>query len=141
MNHSGFILLLPEVTHALHLQKGFKSSGIGRPQTSMGMAQYAVFRSPWNFKDPQVYLPERWLDDNEEYACDKKEALQPFSFGPRNCIGRNLANIEMRLILAKLIWHFDLELMADSMNWPEKQYIYTSWEKIPLKIKLHPVQH
>lgn len=54
----------------------------------MGMAQYAVFRSATNFYDPESYLPERWLGEDERYANDKHEALQPFSFGPRNCIGR-----------------------------------------------------
>ncbi|KAJ5917472.1 Averantin hydroxylase [Penicillium verhagenii] len=104
--------------------------------TSMGMAQYAVFRSPANFKDPELYLPERWLDTEGPYADDKRDALQPFSFGPRNCIGRNLANIELRLILAKMLWHFNLELEPECINWPKDQYIYTSWEKIPLKIRI-----
>lgn len=104
------------------------------------MAHYAVFRSPSNFKNPDLYVPERWLDDNPEYADDKKDALQPFSFGPRNCIGRNLAYIEMRLVLAKLIWHFDFELTEEGKNWVEKQYVYTVWEKIPLMIKLHPAR-
>lgn len=107
----------------------------------MGMAQYAVFRSPFNFKDPDSFIPERWAEDNDKYASDKKEALQPFSYGPRNCIGRNLANIEMRLILAKMIWHFDVELTEEALGWPDKQMIYTSWEKIPLMIKLHPITH
>ncbi|EED14437.1 cytochrome P450, putative [Talaromyces stipitatus ATCC 10500] len=104
--------------------------------TSMGMAQYAVFRSPYNFKDPEIYLPERWLDEEGPYKDDRREALQPFSFGPRNCIGRNLANIEMRLILAKMLWHFDFELTPECANWPKDQYIYTSWEKIPLKVHI-----
>ncbi|KAJ5941998.1 Averantin hydroxylase [Penicillium verrucosum] len=103
---------------------------------SMGMAQYAVFRSPANFKDPELYLPERWLDTDGPYAGDARQALQPFSFGPRNCIGRNLANIELRLILAKIFWHFDLELSPECRNWPKDQYIYTSWEKIPLKVRI-----
>lgn len=132
----------------------------------MGMAQYAVFRSPYNFKDPEIYLPERWLDDEGPYKNDRREALQPFSFGPRNCIGRkyvhifivsspssplsqtchhnmltgfcsySLANIEMRLILAKMLWHFDFTLTPECANWPKDQYIYTSWEKIPLKVHI-----
>ena len=125
------------------------------------MAQYAVFRSPYNFKDPEIYLPERWLDDEGPYKNDRREALQPFSFGPRNCIGRkyvnmsfiapssilsshcadlitldSLANIEMRLILAKMLWHFDFKLTPECANWPKDQYIYTSWEKIPLKVHI-----
>jgi cytochrome P450 len=54
--------------------------------------------------------------------------------------GRNLANIEMRLIFAKMLWHFDIELADDTQKWIEDQYIYTTWEKIPLKIKLTPVE-
>ncbi|KAK5728388.1 hypothetical protein LTR15_001524 [Elasticomyces elasticus] len=100
---------------------------------SLGMAQYAVFRSPTNFADPEQFIPERWFSDDPKFANDKREALQPFSFGPRNCIGRNLANIEMRLIFAKMIWWFDLELMPEAKNWVEQQYIYTTWEKVPLK--------
>ena len=52
----------------------------------------------------------------------------------------SLANIEMRLILAKMIWWFDLELMPECRNWPGDQFIYTTWEKIPLKIKVTPVK-
>lgn len=38
----------------------------------------------------------------------------------------SLANIEMRLIFAKMIWWFDLELMPESKEWPNQQYIYTT---------------
>ncbi|KAI9681735.1 MAG: hypothetical protein M1822_007087 [Bathelium mastoideum] len=93
----------------------------------LGMAQYAVFRSPTNFADAEEYVPERWLlDADPKYAGDKREALQPFSFGPRNCIGRNLANIEMRLILAKMLWYFDFALADEKQQWIEDQMIYTT---------------
>ncbi|KAI9691409.1 MAG: hypothetical protein M1820_009681 [Bogoriella megaspora] len=108
---------------------------------ALGMAQYAVFRSPTNFADPDEYVPERWLPNADpKYANDKREALQPFSFGPRNCIGRNLANIEVRLILAKLLWHFEFELADKNQDWINDQMIYTTWEKIPLMIKLTPAK-
>lgn len=118
---------------------------IGLTQVALGMAQYAVFRSPTNFADAEEYIPERWLPDADaKYAGDKREALQPFSFGPRNCIGRkcvaksgrcvrpnadllhSLANIEMRLVLAKMLWHFDFELADNDQHWIEDQMIYTT---------------
>jgi cytochrome P450 len=68
----------------------------------MGMAQYAVFRSPYNFKDPEIYLPERWLDDEGPYKNDRREALQPFSFGPRNCIGRKCVYISIITFVSAL---------------------------------------
>lgn len=81
----------------------------------------------WNFHRPDDFVPERWLpnkDPYSEFADDDRAACQPFSLGTRNCIGKKLAYAEMRLILAKLLYHFDLsaggELDADwfdQKNW------------------------
>ena len=46
-----------------------------------------MFHSFRNFEDPDSFIPERWLKD-PKYAGDDRTALQPFSFGPRNCIGK-----------------------------------------------------
>jgi cytochrome P450 len=46
-----------------------------------------MMRSTRNFKDPDAFIPERWLKD-PQYATDDLGASQPFSFGPRNCIGK-----------------------------------------------------
>lgn len=57
--------------------------------TVVGIHQYAQFRSSYNFADPDVFIPERFLEtENPKWANDRRDALQPFSFGPRNCIGR-----------------------------------------------------
>ena len=61
--------------------------------------------------------------------------LQPFSVGPRNCLGRNLALAEMRLILARMLWNFDIELCPKSDSWID-QKIKTLWIKLPLMCKL-----
>ena len=51
--------------------------------------------------------------------------------------GCSLANNEMRLILSKLIWRFDIELCDSSRGWID-QKVYMLYEKPPLEIKLHP---
>jgi cytochrome P450 len=102
--------------------------------TSVAIHQYAANHDPKNFALPDQFIPERFLGD-PRFANDKSQALQAFSVGPRNCIGRNLAYVEMRLILAKVIWNFDMELTDDSENWAD-QRIFTLWEKKPLNVKL-----
>ncbi|KAK8102596.1 hypothetical protein PG984_015742, partial [Apiospora sp. TS-2023a] len=72
---------------------------------------------PLNFRDPDAFVPERWLDEHPAYRDDNRECLQPFSVGSRNCIGQNMARHEMRLILAKLLFAFDLKLCAESSDW------------------------
>ncbi|KKY18590.1 putative cytochrome p450 [Diplodia seriata] len=51
---------------------------------------------------------------------------------------RILAYHEMRLILANVLWHFDLDLCAESKDWMDQE-VYTIWEKGPLMCKLKPV--
>jgi cytochrome P450 len=94
-----------------------------------------------NFHRPDDFEPERWLKDQPaEFANDQKAASQVFSLGIRNCIGRNLAYAESRLILSKVLYNFDLELAQGQDNWL-KQKIYLVWEKGPLYIKLSKANH
>ncbi|RYP03582.1 hypothetical protein DL764_005043 [Monosporascus ibericus] len=93
--------------------------------------------SPMNFADPLEFVPERWLKDPPaKYANDNLEATQPFSVGPKSCIGRNLAMAEMRLILARMVWNFDLELCDESRGWKGSQLVFNVWEKKPLIVKV-----
>nr|QFQ50475.1 P450 monooxygenase [Aspergillus pachycristatus] len=106
--------------------------------TSVAVQQFAACRSPTNFHRPDEFIPERW-ERKGEFVNDRREASQPFSIGPRNCIGRQLALAEMRLILVHLLWHFDLELderrMGDT-DWMAVQGIWILWDKKPLWVVL-----
>lgn len=108
----------------------------------MGMNQFAVFRSPLNFSNPNSFIPERWLSNHPGFESDQKEALQPFSFGPRKrrkTKQNSLAYAELRLILTKILYSFDMELMEHHDDWLQ-QKIYIMWEKKPLMVRLTPAQ-
>ncbi|KAB2568622.1 Averantin hydroxylase [Lasiodiplodia theobromae] len=105
--------------------------------TRVTVPQWASYRSPRNFKDPERFIPERWLPDSG-FETDRKDALQPFSTGPRNCLGKNLAYHEMRIMFAKVLWHFDLQLSPRSENWAD-QKVWTLWDKPDLFVTLKPV--
>ncbi|KAK2597583.1 hypothetical protein N8I77_012361 [Diaporthe amygdali] len=107
------------------------------PGTRVSIHQYATYHSAANFKDPDAFVPERWLGATE-YMDDKRDALQPFSYGPRNCIGQNMAWHELRLIIGLLVANFDLELCEESRSWMD-QKVHVLWEKKPLMVKLKPV--
>lgn len=55
--------------------------------TKIGVAQYASYRMKNHFKNADEFHPERWLGD-PEYANDNLDAVEPFSIGPRNCLGK-----------------------------------------------------
>jgi cytochrome P450 len=69
---------------------------------------------------------------------DQTNAIQPFGVGPRSCIGRLLAWAEMRLILARLVWRFDLlpvDTPAGKLQWDE-QRTFTVVERQPFEVRL-----
>jgi hypothetical protein len=47
--------------------------------------------------------------------------------------------MEIRTILARLIYEFDLELMPESRTWMHRQRAMLAWAKGPLMIQIRPV--
>ncbi|KAL6901067.1 cytochrome P450 [Trichoderma evansii] len=103
--------------------------------TIVGVWQWVNHHNPAHFRDAESFIPERWLGD-ARFENDKRDAFMPFSVGPRNCIGYNLAYAEMRLILAKVVWNFDIELAEESIGWDMKSKVYMLWEKGPIYVQL-----
>lgn len=113
----------------------------------MSYASFAAARSTINFTRPDEFQPERWLlHDDEEGAAlpsqasqhDRLEASQPFSVGPRSCLGRNMAFLELRLVLAHLFYNFDVSLPGgpdSGLRWTD-QKTYATWVKEEFIIRI-----
>ncbi|KAL7810678.1 cytochrome P450 [Trichoderma aethiopicum] len=99
--------------------------------------QWPLFHNPSYWKKPEEFIPERWLGD-PMFADDKREAFQPFSTGPRNCVGKNLAYSEMRLILARVIFQYDLKAAEGTEGWDYRSKAFTLWSKGPVNVYLTP---
>ena len=55
-------------------------------QTLVEINNWSANRSSLNWSDATAFLPERFLTKGE--TRDVFDSLQPFSYGPRNCIGQ-----------------------------------------------------
>ena len=102
--------------------------------TRVSVHHYATYRSPSNFRNPDSFVPERWLNDCA-YSSDNRECFRPFAFGPRDCLGQSMAIHEMQLILARVIFRFNLETCEEDSNWDD-QRAFVLWEKKPLRCRL-----
>lgn len=79
--------LVPEGVRDLILTLRLDFANVDDRQTSVSVHQLSTYRNPKNFARPTEFIPERWLGD-PEFASDDRFAMQPFSYGPRNCIGK-----------------------------------------------------
>jgi cytochrome P450 len=87
-------------------------------QLSTGL--YCLSYNENAYPEPFKFRPERWIvGEGDEGSSPESVALAEnafcaFSYGSRGCIGKNLAWLEMRLVMAKTLWQF--EIKADASN-------------------------
>ncbi|KAI0179440.1 cytochrome P450 [Hypoxylon sp. FL1284] len=93
---------------------------------------WTVTHDPDNFERPNAFVPERWLAAETR---DNRAASQPFSLGPRSCMGRNLAYVEMSVILAKLLWRYDLSAVDKALDWNRESHMHVMWSKPELWVQ------
>nr|WPM83319.1 ProsK [Phaeosphaeria sp.] len=125
----------------------------------IGVSLYNIHTRPENFRRPLDFHPERFLDKtdaryNPIFQSDSLEAFQPFSMGQRNCIGSKsvqrvsiitteyandvfdrLFLAEARVMLAKMIWSFDMRLMEPNPSTWLQQKAWLVYEPKALQVQ------
>ncbi|MFP4090053.1 MAG: cytochrome P450 [Cyclobacteriaceae bacterium] len=74
------------------------------------MCTYTVHRHPDFWAEPHRFDPDRFSPENSKGR--HKFAFFPFGGGPRYCIGNNFAMMEMQVILATLVHHFEWQPLS-----------------------------
>ncbi|KAK0466868.1 cytochrome P450 monooxygenase [Desarmillaria tabescens] len=77
--------------------------------TVVSIPSYTINRDPAVFGDDvEEFRPERWFEGDSD---SMSKAFAPFSVGPRACIGRNMASMELQIIIGSIMrrFHFVLE--------------------------------
>lgn len=101
----------------------------------------AANQSAKYFTEPKAFCPERWLPKTHEFyddkfADDNLAIVRPFSTGPRDCIGKELAWMEMRLFTAQFFFDYDYTLGEGSEDWLNQQGLF-AYIRPPLNVTLH----
>ena len=89
------------------------------PGIDVGVPIYALHHNKAYHPQPFDYVPERWLADaktnfsglgSAESVALAKTAFCPFGLGPRSCIGKGMAYKELMIVVARLVYIFDMRI-------------------------------
>jgi cytochrome P450 len=75
------------------------------------ISQWTMHRHPHYFEEPDKFNPDRWANDLEKRL--QRGVYFPFGNGPRICIGKSFAQMEMVLIVATIAQKYQLTLVPD----------------------------
>ncbi|SMQ55629.1 unnamed protein product [Zymoseptoria tritici ST99CH_1A5] len=67
---------------------------------------YPMGRDETIYEDAESFVPERWYSRSE--MVKHPDAFAPFSMGPFNCIGKNLARMELRTLTATILLKYNV---------------------------------
>lgn len=81
---------------------------------------------PWE-EDVSQFKPERWLKlvrsadgkEDEEVFDPQAGPNLAFSAGLRQCFGKKLAYMKLRVVMTLLIWSFEFQELDQSLNGPD----------------------
>jgi len=48
------------------------------------------------------FIPERWVKEDPQYSKSHPFLTMPFGFGPRMCVGRRFAELEIETLVTKV---------------------------------------
>ncbi|CAF1691487.1 unnamed protein product, partial [Rotaria sp. Silwood1] len=86
----------------------------------------------WGPEDPKIFLPER------HSIARHPAAFMPFGLGPRHCIGKRFALMEIKMCLTRLLRHYSIYpgdqmeekfKLKDTFFVLQPEYVYVKIEK------------
>ena len=106
------------------LPGGINVDGHHLPEgTVVGTPIYAIHHDRRYYPRPFKFEPERWLETGCNESSERQRELKlaqvafcPFSIGPRTCVAKNMAWVELSLIIARTIFRYDMRLPGDHLS-------------------------
>lgn len=88
------------------------------------------------------FRPERWLGEasvsGETYLKPNSDCYVPYGFGPRYCLGKNLAQLEMKIFLSTMLRRLSfpkLTMLPENYDYsPQKKDFSVEWATNPAVI-------
>ncbi|KAJ8603888.1 hypothetical protein MRB53_042023 [Persea americana] len=105
------------------------------PGTVLSVPTYTLHHSPtiWG-ADADEFIPERWSPSS--LTERQKGAFIPFSTGPRACVGRNVAEMELALIAATVLGNYEFEVVTGCGDGREEWVVREGFLRKPVGLSV-----
>uniref|UniRef100_A0A1I8Q344 Cytochrome P450 n=1 Tax=Stomoxys calcitrans TaxID=35570 RepID=A0A1I8Q344_STOCA len=107
--------------------------------TSVLIPIHGVLHNPDLYADPDTFLPERFLEGEEEANKIDRCSFMAFGIGPKVCIGEPFARLELSLALALLLSEFQFSVCDKTPSKlifdPKKRFMSTVKNGVHLSVK------
>ncbi|KAK4484911.1 hypothetical protein RD792_007512 [Penstemon davidsonii] len=109
--------------HYLHENKKviFSFFSVGRMETVWG-------------KDCLEFKPERWITERGGIKHEPSYKFPAFNAGPRTCLGKEMAFIQMKMVAATILYHYKIQLVEGHPVLPRDSIILQA--KHGLRVRL-----
>ncbi|KAI1363787.1 cytochrome P450 [Xylaria arbuscula] len=98
---------VPTILPRLTPPEGLNIDGTFIPgNTTVGCPQFVIGRSPESYASPNDFIPERWYSKPE--SIRDSSGYAPFSVGNYGCVGKSLALLSIRMVVARIVADFDI---------------------------------
>uniref|UniRef100_A0A453A6G9 Cytochrome P450 86A2 n=2 Tax=Aegilops tauschii TaxID=37682 RepID=A0A453A6G9_AEGTS len=92
-------------------------------------------KSVWG-NDCLDYNPSRWLtEDGNNIRYVPSHKFLAFNSGPRMCLGKNIAIMQMKTVIAAVLWNFDVQVVEGQSIQPKPSCILEMKNGLILKLK------
>ncbi|XP_044969006.1 alkane hydroxylase MAH1-like isoform X1 [Hordeum vulgare subsp. vulgare] len=87
-------------------------------------------------KDCLDYKPDRWLsEDGNKLRYVPSHKFLAFNSGPRLCLGKEIAVMQMKTVIAATVWNFDVQVLEGQSIEPKSSCILEMKNGLKIKLK------
>lgn len=104
--------------------------------TSYVIDSYALnIRNPFWGEDSETYRPDRFIESRKGMLTEMRYNYWRYGFGPRQCMGKYLADLVIRMLLVELVERFELELRKEDVagKWERDRETWINHPEMLLK--------
>ncbi|KAH7161004.1 cytochrome P450 [Dactylonectria macrodidyma] len=108
-----------------------------KPGTVVAVSPYTIHRNKTLYPNPDEFNPDRWFDPAQTENLKRYNIV--FSQGPRQCLGRHIAIVELQILVSSLTRRYDMQLAHQDQDLLVFDRFISNVGPLPILIKRRQV--